>query len=73
MPTDPHQPSGIERAIEFVKRSRSRYVSKNEILDMLMVNAQLRKEEFVDKGTTTTKPQASPDMFLRTRLPLTTK
>ncbi|RHY19757.1 hypothetical protein DYB38_011239 [Aphanomyces astaci] len=29
-------------------------------------------KEFVDKDTTTTKPQASPDVFLRTRLPLTT-
>ncbi|ETV67594.1 hypothetical protein H257_16193 [Aphanomyces astaci] len=44
MPTEPNQPSDIDRAISFVKRPCSRYVSENEILDMIMVNAMLRHE-----------------------------
>ncbi|ETV89272.1 hypothetical protein H257_00613 [Aphanomyces astaci] len=96
MPSEPTQPSDVDRAIAFVKRSRSRYVTQNEILDMIIVNVTLRQDnatastrttarllrrnpqlvqqvwkEFVEKGSTTTKPQAPRDMSLRTRLPVT--
>ncbi|RHY00970.1 hypothetical protein DYB26_006246 [Aphanomyces astaci] len=46
-------------------RTAARYLRHKEQL------VQQVWKEFVDKGTTTTKPQASPDMFLRTRLSLT--
>ncbi|KAF0751590.1 hypothetical protein AaE_006318 [Aphanomyces astaci] len=46
-------------------RTAARYLRRKEQL------VQQVWKEFVDKGTTTTKPQASPDMFLRTRLSLT--
>ncbi|RHZ31107.1 hypothetical protein DYB31_014395, partial [Aphanomyces astaci] len=97
MPSEPTQPSDVDRAIAFVKRSRSRYVTRNEILDMIIVNATLHQDdatastrtatllsrrkpqlvqqvwkEFVEKGSTMTKPQPPPrDMSLRTRLPIT--
>ncbi|ETV64682.1 hypothetical protein H257_18460 [Aphanomyces astaci] len=96
MPTETHPASDIDRAIAYVKKARSRYVSKNEILDIIMANAVLRQDgtpaasrtaarlrrrkeqlvqqvwkEFIQRGTTTTKPQASRDMSHRTRLPVT--
>ncbi|ETV76109.1 hypothetical protein H257_09643 [Aphanomyces astaci] len=43
--SQPNQVTDVDRAIAYVKCARTRYVTKIEILDMIMVNAALRQDD----------------------------
>ncbi|ETV89830.1 hypothetical protein H310_15331, partial [Aphanomyces invadans] len=44
MPTKPTPSTDLDRAIAYVKRQRSRFVTTPEILDMIVLNATLRQD-----------------------------